>query len=229
MVPRVSRPGRSFTGAWAYYFHDKRTPRRSSAGKAVHTAAGRRGVHVENLGGIEDVRAAVGLMIDTAGKAALRKAGLCVLLGWHPDEEAPDAREMIEAGAGGVEGSGDAGASSLDVAHTDTAHPHVHVIVNRVHPDTGKAINLYKDKKSSRRGRSNYERAHGKVYCRRGSSTHWRGRRPRSRTAGPRRAGTRTTRLPSAGARSDSGRSFKAALGGQGLGTGEGRPERRRF
>ncbi len=25
------------------------------------------------------------------------------------------------------------------VAHRDTAHPHVHVMVNRVHPDTGKA------------------------------------------------------------------------------------------
>jgi hypothetical protein len=44
-------------------------------------------VQIENLAGIEDDRAAIGLMIDTARQSTrCEKPGLCVFLGWHPEE-----------------------------------------------------------------------------------------------------------------------------------------------
>ena len=43
---------------------------------------------------------------------------------------------------------------ALIVCHNDTAHPHVHVIVNRVHPETGLAAKTSQDRlKLSRWGR----------------------------------------------------------------------------
>ena len=63
MVPRTSRPGRSFTGAWNYYAHDKRTPEQKAQGQAVRTRERVGFVQTENLGGIEDDRAAIGLMM----------------------------------------------------------------------------------------------------------------------------------------------------------------------
>jgi len=37
MVPRTSRQGRSFSGAWKYYAHDKRTAQQQAQGQEVRT------------------------------------------------------------------------------------------------------------------------------------------------------------------------------------------------
>ena len=134
MVPRVSRSGHSFTGAWRYYAHDKRTEEQREAGQAVRSRERVAFIHTENLSGIEDDRAAVGLMIDTAKQSRrCEKPVYAFSLAWHPDEEAPDKAHMIEAGREALKALGMQEHQALMIAHTDTAHPHVHVIVNRVH------------------------------------------------------------------------------------------------
>ncbi len=222
MVPRVSRQGRSFTGAWKYYAHDKRTAQQQAQGQEVRTRERVAFIHTENLSGIEDDRAAVGLMIDTAKQSRrCEKPVYAFSLGWHP-EETPDKAHMIEAGREALKVLGMQDHQALMIAHTDTAHPHLHVIVNRVHPDTGKAINLYKDQEKLQAWALEYERMQGKVYCQarefnalaRQAAKEQDGRPP------PRRYVDNT--LAECWTRSDSGRSFKAALEAKGWGLARG-------
>lgn len=222
MVPRTSRPGRSFTGAWNYYAHDKRTPEQKAQGQAVRTRERVGFVQTENLGGIEDDRAAIGLMIDTARQSRrCEKPVYAFSLGWHP-EETPSQEAMIEAGREALAVLKMQDHQAVMIAHTDTAHPHLHVIVNRVHPETGKAINLYKDQEKLSAWALEYERRQGKVYCQarefnalaRQAAKEQDGRPP------PRRYVDNT--LAECWTRSDSGRSFKTALEAKGWGLARG-------
>ncbi len=49
------------------------------------------------------------------------------------------------------------------VAHNDTQHPHIHVILNRVHPETGKAASTSKDHLKLSKWAEGYERGQGKI------------------------------------------------------------------
>lgn len=54
---------------------------------------------------------------------------------------------------------------ALIVAHRDTNPSHVHVLVNRVHPETGKAAKLHNDRLKLSRWAERCEREHGAVKC----------------------------------------------------------------
>ena len=166
MVPRTTKPGRSFIGAWAYYGHDKRDAAQIERGEGKYTAARVDWCHVENLARVTDTRAAIGLMIDTARQSKrCEKPVYAFSLAWHPEQQ-PERAEMIEAGRAALRAVGMEDYQAVFVAHNDTAHVHVHVIVNRVHPETGKAINLYRDQEKLQAWARGYEREQGKVYCR---------------------------------------------------------------
>jgi len=222
MVPRVSRQGRSFTGAWTYYAHDKRTEAQREAGQSVRTRERVAFTHTENLSGIEDDRAAVGLMIDTARQSQrCEKPVYAFSLAWHPDES-PEPARMIEAGRSALKALGMQDHQALFVAHRDTAHPHLHVIVNRVHPDTGKAINLYKDQEKLSAWALAYERAQGKVYCRARAfnALARQAAKEQDGRPAPRRYADNT--IAECWSRSDSGKRFKAALEAKGWGLAKG-------
>jgi len=61
------------------------------------------------------------------------------------------------------------------VAHRDRAHPHVHIMVNRVHPDTGIAWDRWKDRPRIERTLRELERELGSARWQVGS-TKWTGR-----------------------------------------------------
>ncbi len=211
MVPRTSRTGRGFKGAWSYYAHDKRTPEQKAQGQEVRSRERVGFVHTENLGGIEDDRAAIGLMIDTA-----RQSGRCekpvyaFSLSWHP-EETPSQQQMIWAGRDALKALGMQDHQAVMISHTDTPHPHVHVIVNRVHPETGKAINVYKDYEKLSAWALEYEREQGKVYC---QARAFKGlaRKRAMEQDGPHPPRYVDNTIAESWARSDNGKSFQAAL-----------------
>ena len=222
MVPRTSRQGRSFTGAWNYYAHDKRTAQQQAQGQEVRTRERVGFVHTENLGGMEDDRAAIGLMIDTARRSTRCKAPVYAFsLAWHP-EETPDQAHMIEAGQAPLKVLGMQDHQALMIAHTDTAHPHLHIIVNRIHPETGKAINVYKDQEKLSAWALEYERRQGKVYCqaRVFNALARQVAQEQDGRPAPRRYVDNT--IAACWTRSDSGRSFKAALEAKGWGLAKG-------
>ena len=163
MVPKVSKGGRSFAGAWKYYAHDRRTPEQAEEGEQVRTRERVGFVHTENLCGIEDDRAAIGLMVMTAEQSSrCEKPVYAFSLAWHPEEQ-PSKEEMIKAGQDALKALKMEEHQALFISHTETAHPHVHIIVNRVHPETGKAINLYKDQEKLQAWARQYEKERGKI------------------------------------------------------------------
>src|SRR5262249_55031544 len=148
VVPRVARKGRSFKGAGLYYLHDKGA---LTAERVAFT-------HTENLP-TRDAEKAIRFMAYTAMREAELKARAggsgrgsklelpvySYSLSWAPGED-PSQEEMIEAAKATLRELGLAGHEALFIAHNDEPHPHIHLVVNRVHPETGIAAKLSKDR-----------------------------------------------------------------------------------
>ena len=171
MIPKINGLGRSFAGVAAYCLHDAPQPddRRPETSERVGWADTR------NLATVRAERAAR-LMAATAkaapdlkrlaggarGGRKLAKPVLHYSLSWARDEM-PDRREMSRAVDGSLEALGLEGHEALIVAHDDTRHPHVHVIANRVDPETGKAAKLGNSKLRLSRWAEGYEREQGRI------------------------------------------------------------------
>ncbi len=167
MVPRVADKGTSFKGAGLYYLHDKNA---LTAERVAFT-------HTENLP-TDNPDLALKVMAHTAmrqdelkawsGQAKTgRKLAYSVYtysLSWAPDE-APTQEEMLEAGRATLKVLGLDSHEALMVAHRDEPHPHLHIIVNRVHPDTGLAAKHSKDHLDLSKWAEAYERQQGKIRC----------------------------------------------------------------
>ena len=175
MIPKINGLGRSFAGVAAYCLHDAPEPddRRPRTSERVGWADTR------NLATLRVERAAR-LMAATAraapdlkrlagvarGGRKLAKPVLHYSLSWARDET-PDKREMSRAVDRSLEALGLEGHEALIVAHEDTRHPHVHVIANRVDPETGKAATLGNSKLRLSRWAEGYEREQGRIRCER--------------------------------------------------------------
>lgn len=99
-------------------------------------------------------------------------------LSWSPEQaETLTREEMIEAAKASLSVLGkDKGRGhnrrqyadehqAVFVCHDDEPQPHVHVVVNRVHPDHGLMLSKYNDWRKVSRWAENYERERGKIYC----------------------------------------------------------------
>lgn len=99
-------------------------------------------------------------------------------LSWSPEEaENLTKEEMIEAAQSSLavlgkdQGKGHNRRQYADehqavfICHQDEPHPHVHVVVNRVHQDHGLMISKYKDWDRFSKWAENYEKERGQVYC----------------------------------------------------------------
>lgn len=140
MNPTVAKGGRSFKGAFAYYMHDKDADTRNRVAwthtvnmltddpdKAWRVMA-YTAKNQERLKEAADV-------VATGRKTA--KPVMAYSLSWHPDQS-PTPDHMRETALKSLEVLGLSQHEAVFVAHSDTPHAHVHVIVNRVHPIIGK-------------------------------------------------------------------------------------------
>jgi len=168
MIPRISKVGRSFKGAFQYFAHDKdKQPTRNRIAWA----------HTENMltddpdhawkvmaytvRQQERLKAASGQ--KTTGRK-LEKPVFSYSLAWHPEQN-PDKEHMLETARKSLADLGLSEHETLFIAHRDEPQKHVHVIVNRVHPITGIAADLSNSKRKLSDFARVYEREHGKVYC----------------------------------------------------------------
>lgn len=167
MVPREARRGSSFVGCGRYYLHDKH----ASTSERVSFA------HTENLP-TNDPHKAMKWMAWTALNAEVRKreTGASLTgrksqkpvytfsLSWHPEQD-PAKWDMIKAGRQALTALGLTEHETVMVAHNDCAYNHLHVIVNLIHPDTGKANSVSFSKKKLSLWAEQYENNEGKIYC----------------------------------------------------------------
>lgn len=173
MVPALTDLGRSFKGAAAYYLHDKR-----EEGEAVRLTDGRV-AWTQTINMLtDDPERAWRMMADTAMSQAdlkaaagvkatgrkLTKPVLAYSLSWHPDET-PTHDEQMEAVRGSLTALGLDGYQTLVVCHNDEPHAHVHVMVNRVNPQSGVAATLANSKLRLSEWAFAYERGRGKIWC----------------------------------------------------------------
>lgn len=211
MVPHVAEAGKSFKGAGLYYLHDKKT---TTTERVAFT-------HTENLP-TSDAEKALKCMAWTAlhqaelkAQAGIKNTGrklaapvYAYSLSWHPDET-PDQAAMIAAGRASLKALGLENHQAVFVAHRDEPHPHLHIIVNRVHPHSGLAANLRKDQLKLSQWAERYEREHGKIYC-----------EARVENNQKRNQGQfvkhREAAIQAAWTQSDTGKAFAAALAAQG-------------
>ena len=172
MVTKMSAPGRSFDGVADYCLHDRWVPVQGHPESAERVEW----TETRNLATSEGERAAR-IMAATAeaapelkrlaGRAAtgrkLEKPVCHYSLNWAKEEK-PDRHEMLRAAERSLKALGMERHQVLIVSHRD-GQPHVHVIANRVDPESGKAAGLSRSKLRLSKWAERYEREQGKIRC----------------------------------------------------------------
>ncbi len=183
MIPKIAKQGTSFKGAGLYYLHDKEAMTNE---RVAFT-------QTQNLP-TADPELAMKVMAFTAmchkelkeesGKAAtgnkIKTSVYSFSLSWEPSKTttkfnisstqgkpytAPTQEEMIKAGLETLKALGLHEHESVIIGHNDTAHPHVHVIVNRINPETG-IVNTHSfAKRKLSRWAEKHERERGHIFC----------------------------------------------------------------
>lgn len=207
MVPNVTATGRSFNGAFAYYLHDKRQEgeaRRDTADRVAWTET--RNLATDHPDEARRVMIATARQADALKKAAgVRSAGrkssqhvYAYSLSWSTAEAGQiDRAEMRRAVEASLKVLRAEHLQAVIVAHRDTQHPHVHVILNRVDPATGKLHSLSNDHHRLDAWALAYRQARGEelLYCpARAEKAAARGQRRELGETFTRSAATRPTR-----------------------------------
>ena len=173
MVVKMSSPGRSFGGVAEYCLHDPRMPGEAHPPESAERVEW---TETRNLATSEGERAGR-IMAATAeaspelkrlaGVAAtgrkLEKPVCHYSLNWAREEK-PDRQEMRRAAEASLKALGMERRQALIVSHRD-GQPHVHVIANRVDPESGKAAGLSRSKLRLSKWAERYEREQGKIRC----------------------------------------------------------------
>lgn len=173
MNPNITAPGHSFKGAMAYLMHDRRQTE-----DAAHPATAERVAWAEtrNLAGVGP-HTATRVMIDHAQRADELKAAAGIKstgrkskahvyafsLSWRADEvDGLDREGMTRAADDALKFMKADHLQAVLIAHNDTAHPHVHIVLNRVQAD-GRMWNPSFDREKFSQWANGYERENGKI------------------------------------------------------------------
>ena len=167
MIPRGGAGGASFQGAGRYYLHDKDalTAERVAFTHTlnVHTDSPDRALKVMSWTAMHQRELKQAAGVAATGRK-LEKPVYTYSLAWAQDQE-PSRDEMIAAAQDSLKALGMDDRQAVLVAHNDTKHPHIHVILNRVHPEDGRAAPTSKDHLKLSKWAEGYEREHGGIRC----------------------------------------------------------------
>lgn len=177
MVPNIKN-GASFLGAGKYYLHDKATKRDVPNHEKPKTDERVSFMDTRNCVN-DDPELALHEMWATAERrdalkmaAGIRRGGQpssdqvvkTISLSWHPSET-PTPEQMIEAADQFLAKMGWQEHQAVYIGHNDTAHPHIHIILNRVHPESGRMLDDRNDFKRAQAWGLEYEREQGRIFC----------------------------------------------------------------
>lgn len=168
MTPKVLH-GRSFKGAAAYLLHDVKN--RAAASRVAWTST--RNLATRNPETAWRVMAALAMDSSRLKKAAgIKNTGRKqtnvvkhLVLSWHPDEKQTLTRDDMEAAIeGALAAIGAQDRQALVIAHNDTKHPHVHILINRV-LDNGTLLSDAYEWNNLQKWALQYQRARQQSYC----------------------------------------------------------------
>ena len=178
MIATVHKGGGSFKGVVDYCLSEGRARREDDRDERGEDKAGRVAWSETRNVAAEDPRQAARVMAATASRSedlkqlAGVKAGGRTLekpvchysLSWGKDEK-PNLQEMGRAVTESLEKMGLSDRQAVMIAHRDTEHPHVHVVVNRVSVEDGRAAKLGNSYLKLSRWAEGYEREQGRIRC----------------------------------------------------------------
>lgn len=84
------------------------------------------------------------MRIVANGNGRVKKPAWHCLISWH-EHERPDNEQMMEAALAALQALGAEEHQSVIAIHRDRDHHHVHIVINRIHPVTRKALNTGHD------------------------------------------------------------------------------------
>ncbi|MCP3381257.1 relaxase/mobilization nuclease domain-containing protein [Bradyrhizobium sp. CCGUVB4N] len=167
MIVKISDSGSSFKGLATYLTHD---PKAQTAERVAWT---------QTHGLANDyVPAAVNEMYITAESAEWLKEQAGVRAGGRPvenpvkhislnwaEEDKPSREHMIKTGEDYLRHMGWSDHQVIMVAHSDKPYAHLHMIINAIHPETGKALDDGFEKRRSQTWALKYELEQNRVHC----------------------------------------------------------------
>jgi hypothetical protein len=167
MIIKVHKAGRSFAGLSRYLMHDAKavTTERVAWTHTLNLANDHVGSAIDEM--LWTYRSADALKREAgirAGGARLDKPVKHVSLSW-PSGEAPDKQHMIETTQAYLKHMGYGDRQAVLIAHSDKRHAHVHVIMNSVSPEDGRAARSSNDWRRTEAFCAVYEREHGQIHC----------------------------------------------------------------
>ncbi len=129
MLAQLEKPTNDFHALARYLIHGRERP--TNPNRVAWVMA-------HNLG-TDDPELAAKLMTATAeASKRCRQACYHAMIAWREDER-PSPEVMQEIARKTLDLAGLGEHQALIVGHGDKAHPHLHMMINRVHPETGKA------------------------------------------------------------------------------------------
>ncbi len=226
MIVNINPRGHSFAGVSAYLMHDKGA---DTSERVMWSST--HNLHTDDI-----VRASRFMAWTDLNRESLREdsrgskahAGNVYHYSLSRDPDAPRGEDwMAKSGHGSVAALKLDGHQYYLVAHSDTDHEHVHVVVNLAHPETGKIARIRGDYKTLDRWANGFESEHG-IECEERAKKYeaWdkaleEGRKLDAFKEKTRKAEHGRT-VSEAFQRSDSGHAFKSALESEGLALARG-------
>lgn len=165
MIPRLHRRGNSFKGALRYVLHD---PGKDSSDRVAWVETQNIFSHAEDawFEMFDTYRNRTALKqnagVDSRGRDN-KAPVLHYTLAWHATDN-PDPEHMKAMALDSLKALGLSEHEAVIACHSDKEHHHVHVVVNTVHPYTGKTAPLKFSKLEFSRWAEAYEKEHG-IHC----------------------------------------------------------------
>ncbi len=221
MNPDITRGGCSFKGAFQYYLHDHGTDTRERIAwtetENMLTGDPDKAWKVMAYTATHQDRLKMASGQNPSGRK-LEKPVMAYSLNWHPEQD-PSRDHMLDVARQSMVVLGLQEHEAIIVAHRDTPHRHVHVMVNRVHPVTGMVASNSNSKRKLQNYARVYAKEHGLTYS-----------PMREENAQKREAGEPTPKvdqnMQDAWRQSDSGKGLIAALDERGFKGAQGRKAR---
>ncbi len=177
MIIRIQANGGSFRGAGLYYLHDKSADAalekhlKPKTDERVWFSDTRNCLSIDPGRALEEMWRTAEDQAYLKMQAGVKRGGrVCedptktLSLSWHKDDQ-PTPEHMVEAADALLKHMGWDQHQAVYVGHNDTEHRHIHVILNRVNPDSGRTLDDFREQKRAQSWALQYEREQDQVRC----------------------------------------------------------------
>lgn len=177
MIIRIQANGGSFRGAGLYYLHDKsddptlENHLKPKSDERVWFTDTRNCLSTDPGHALEEMWLTAEDQAYLKMQAGVKRGGrVCedpvktLSMSWHKDDS-PTPEHMVEAADALMKHMGWDAHQAVYVGHNDTEHRHIHIVLNRVNPDTGRTLDDYREQTRAQSWALEYERSQDLVRC----------------------------------------------------------------